>query len=324
MLPEHLAVVHFVDVVAGEDEHVLRLLGADGVDVLVDGVGRAHVPVGADALHGRQDLNELAEFLGDDAGPAFADVPVERQRLVLGEDVDAAQIGIDAVGKGDVDDAVLAAKGNRRLGAIARERKQPFAGSARQKYAQSVFHRHDRLSRLLPDIRCLPCDPATHHLLAADGSRRRPDISQPRRTCASAVSCAIRTSSGCPRPLSPASPAIEMRRDLQKVQILRGEGSLFLRVPVFVVRLRGIQRTLRLLLHLVQPDGRFQHEHHLKALAANIGDDAGNLRRLGHALVNRLAQLLNQFAEFLIQVGTSISRQPEAHAPVTRFSYLIF
>jgi hypothetical protein len=39
MLAEHLAVVHLVDVVAGEDEDVPGLLGADGVDVLVDGVG---------------------------------------------------------------------------------------------------------------------------------------------------------------------------------------------------------------------------------------------------------------------------------------------
>ena len=119
MLPEHAAVVHLVDVVAGEDEDVFGLLGADGVDVLVDGVGGAHVPVGADALHGGQDLDELAELLGDDAGPAFADVAIEGERLVLGEDVNVAQVGVDAVGEGDVDDAVLAAERNGRLGAIA-------------------------------------------------------------------------------------------------------------------------------------------------------------------------------------------------------------
>ncbi len=59
---------------------------------------------------------------------------------------------------------------------------------------------------------------------------------------------------------------------------------------------------LGLLLHLVQPDGGFEHEHDFEALAANVGDDAGNQRRLRDALVNGLAQLLNQFAEFLIQV----------------------
>ena len=116
---QHAAVVHLVDVVAGKDDHVLRLLAADGVDVLVDGVGGAHVPVGAGALHGRHELEELAEFLRHDAGPAFADVPVERERLVLGENEDPAQAGVDAVGERDIDDAVVAAEWNCRFGPIA-------------------------------------------------------------------------------------------------------------------------------------------------------------------------------------------------------------
>ena len=66
VLFEHELVVHLVDVVAGEDDDVLGLLAADGVDVLVDGVGGALVPVLADALHGGKDLDELAEFVGDD------------------------------------------------------------------------------------------------------------------------------------------------------------------------------------------------------------------------------------------------------------------
>ena len=120
VLLQHQLVIHLVDVVAGEDEHVLGLLGADGVDVLVDGVGGALIPVVAHALHGRQDLDELAHLAADDV-PAFADMAIERQRLVLGEDVDAAQVGIDAVGEGDVDDAVDAAEGHGRLGAVARQ-----------------------------------------------------------------------------------------------------------------------------------------------------------------------------------------------------------
>ncbi len=48
----HAGVVHLVDVVAGEDEDVAGLLGADGIDVLEDGVGGALVPALGDALHG--------------------------------------------------------------------------------------------------------------------------------------------------------------------------------------------------------------------------------------------------------------------------------
>ncbi len=71
VLLQHEGVVHLVDVVAGEDEDVLGLLGADGVDVLVDGVGGALVPGLGDALHGGQDLDELAQLVGDDRCPSL-------------------------------------------------------------------------------------------------------------------------------------------------------------------------------------------------------------------------------------------------------------
>ena len=145
MVLQHAAVVHLVDVVAAQDDHVLGLLAADGVDVLIDGVGGAHVPVGAGTLHGRQQLEELAQFLGHNARPSFADVPVERERLVLGEDEDLAQAGVDAVGEGDVDDAVVPAKGHGRFGAIAGEREEPFSGSARKQNSKCVSHVHRTL-----------------------------------------------------------------------------------------------------------------------------------------------------------------------------------
>jgi hypothetical protein len=57
-------------------------------------------------------------------------VAIERKRLVLGEDVDVAEIGVDAVGERDVDDAVLAGEGYGRLGTIACEREKTFAGTS--------------------------------------------------------------------------------------------------------------------------------------------------------------------------------------------------
>ena len=140
MLLEHLGVIHFVDVVAGENEGELGAFAADGVDVLVDGVGGAHVPVFADPLHGRQDFDKLAQLTAHDVAPAFTDMAVERERLVLRQDVDAAQIGVEAVGERDVDDAVDAAEGDGRLGAVARERIQTLTRSSRQQDSESVYH----------------------------------------------------------------------------------------------------------------------------------------------------------------------------------------
>src|ERR1019366_4330709 len=103
VLAQHQVVVHLVDVIARHDQHVARLLGANGVDVLIYRVGRAHVPVLADPFHGRQDLDELSQFASHNVAPAFTNVPVQRQGFVLGQDIDFSQIGVDTVGKRDVD-----------------------------------------------------------------------------------------------------------------------------------------------------------------------------------------------------------------------------
>jgi hypothetical protein len=128
----HQRVIHLVDVVAGKDEDVLWFFRADGIDVLKDSVGGALVPGLGDALHGRKNLDELAELTRDDGAPAFADMSVERQCLVLREDVDVAQVRVDAVGECDVDDAVLTRKRNRRLCAVARQGEESLAGTTRE------------------------------------------------------------------------------------------------------------------------------------------------------------------------------------------------
>ena len=141
VLLQHQRVVHFVDVVTRKDKDVFGLFRADRVDILIDRVRCAGVPVFVHALHGRQDLDKLAEFVRYHRTPALADVAVERQRLVLGQDVDMAQVGVDAVRECDVDDAVLPGKRHRGLGAISCERKKSLAGTTGKQDAQRISHR---------------------------------------------------------------------------------------------------------------------------------------------------------------------------------------
>ena len=146
VLLEHLLVVHLVDVVAGEDEDVVGLLAADRIDVLVDGVGGALIPVLRDAHLGRQNFDEIA--VAHQRGPAAADVAVEAERFVLGEDEDAAQVAIEAVREGEVDDAIDAAERDGGLGAVARERPEPLALAAGQENTDRVAHQgHDAVCR---------------------------------------------------------------------------------------------------------------------------------------------------------------------------------
>src|SRR5215472_16490007 len=74
-------------------------------------------------------------------------MPVQRQRLVLSQDVDLAQTRIDAVGERDIDNPVMPAERNSGFGAIARQRKQPLPGPARQQYAQRILHVHKSCPR---------------------------------------------------------------------------------------------------------------------------------------------------------------------------------
>ena len=74
---EHLHIVHLVDMVAGEDEHIVRLFIVEEKKVLIDRVGGTLVPFFADPLLGWNRSNIFAEFGVEDV-PARADMTVER------------------------------------------------------------------------------------------------------------------------------------------------------------------------------------------------------------------------------------------------------
>jgi hypothetical protein len=116
-------------VISGKNHYVLRLLRTDRVDVLINGVGGALIPLVADPLHGREDFNELPD-LAPEYVPALPDMAVERERLVLSEDVDAPEIGVEAVGKSDIDDPIYAPEGHCGLGAIPSEGIKSLAGTS--------------------------------------------------------------------------------------------------------------------------------------------------------------------------------------------------
>ena len=118
---QQFAVVHAVDVVAREDQHPLGLAPFQQVDVLVDRVGGALVPLLADPVLGRDAVEELVRLVAEDV-PAALQVLVQGERLVLGQHVDLPQVAVDAVAEGEIDDAVGAAEGHGRLGTVLGQR----------------------------------------------------------------------------------------------------------------------------------------------------------------------------------------------------------
>src|SRR2546429_6011571 len=139
MLLEHESVIHFVDMIAGEDQHMFGLFGADRVDILINRIGSALVQLFTHPLHRRQYFDELVHLAAHDI-PAFTDMTIQRESFVLRKNVNPAQIGVDGVGEGDVNNAIDPAEGNGRFRAVARERIEPLAGSSSQQNSQSIFH----------------------------------------------------------------------------------------------------------------------------------------------------------------------------------------
>jgi len=66
-------------------------------------------------------------------------VTVQRCAVELGKDVDAAQFRVDAVGDGDIDEAILATEWHGRLRAVFGEGEKTTACSATHNDAQSVL-----------------------------------------------------------------------------------------------------------------------------------------------------------------------------------------
>src|SRR6185437_16160559 len=97
------------------------------------------VPAFAHALHGGQDFDKFAH-LSRHKVPAFSNVAIKRERFILRENVDLAQVGIHAVGKGDVNNAVNAAEGDGGLGTIASKGIKPFSGPSGEQNSERIFH----------------------------------------------------------------------------------------------------------------------------------------------------------------------------------------
>ena len=139
MALHHVGVVHFIDMVAGEDDHILGVVQVDEADVLVDGVGRTLVPGAAlAALIGGQDVDAAGAAV-QVPRLAAADVAVQFQRAILGQNADRVNAGVGAVGQGEVDDAVLAAEGYGGLGHVSGEDVQSAALTTGQQHGDTFF-----------------------------------------------------------------------------------------------------------------------------------------------------------------------------------------
>ena len=152
MVLQHGIVVHLVNVVTGQDQHVIGIILLDEGHVLVDGVGGAAIPVaGLAGLVGGQDEHAAVGKVQIPRS-AGADVAVQLQGHKLGQHAHGINTAVGAVGQREVDDAVLAAIGNGRLGNLLGQNAQTGTLAASQQHGDTSLLLHG--NTLLNPLSC--------------------------------------------------------------------------------------------------------------------------------------------------------------------------
>ena len=128
--------------VAGEDEHVLRVILLDEADVLIDCVGRAAIPLAALGLHVRRQNEHAAAGEIQIPRSAVADVAVQLKGLILRQNADGIDVRIRAVGEGKVNDAELSTKGDGGFGHDLGQQAETAALASGQQHGDAFLFDH--------------------------------------------------------------------------------------------------------------------------------------------------------------------------------------
>ena len=138
MLLQHDFIVHFVDMIAGQNDDVVNAMAGNNVDILKDRIGGALIPaIFRDHLAGGQNI-ETFIALGAEEIPATLQMPDQAVGFILGGHADPPDAAIHGIGEGKIDDPRLAAKKYRRLGAPVGQFFEPRTAPASQHISHAV------------------------------------------------------------------------------------------------------------------------------------------------------------------------------------------
>ena len=87
---KHLLVIHFVDVIGGENQDEREPLLFDALNILINRVRSPQIPGFANPLRGWKNVDEFIELCRQYV-PGVPNVPIETQGFVLRQNVDLSQ-----------------------------------------------------------------------------------------------------------------------------------------------------------------------------------------------------------------------------------------
>ena len=136
---QKVCIVLLADLVARKNDDILGLIAFDKGNVLINGVGRALIPVAAIGLLIRRQHMYTAVQTVKVPRLAVADILVQLQRLILGADAHGINVGIHTVRNGKIDDSILSTKRNCRLSSFLGQRIQARPLAAGQDHCYHFF-----------------------------------------------------------------------------------------------------------------------------------------------------------------------------------------
>src|SRR5690554_1730632 len=134
---QHGAIVHFVNMVAGQDQHVLGFMAANNVEILQYRIRSALIPGGFNALLGGKQFHKLVKLTTHEAPPPL-DMANQGMGLVLGNDPHLGNAGVNTVRQRKINNPEFSAEGHRRFGAPLGEIMEPGTTPARKNQSESL------------------------------------------------------------------------------------------------------------------------------------------------------------------------------------------
>ena len=206
----HLPDVHPVHVVGTEHGHQIGMMVVDEIEVLIDGIGGALKPLRSFAHLRRHDGNELVGKNRRER-PGAVDMLDQRLRLVLHQQIDRVDAGVDQVRQHEIDDAIASPERHGRLRAFEGERRQPCAFASGQHHGQ-----HAGSCGFLCVIRS---GPRRRGHQRSSSSCAQPLPPRPKAS-ARASTTPARTIRNAPRRMSPPSPIWSIAITMTKTRMV--------------------------------------------------------------------------------------------------------
>jgi hypothetical protein len=134
---DHLAHVHAIHMVGGENRDEIGGMCLQHVQVLVDRV-RGALELAAQGIGARQQGLDGAFAVGEPRRPGRGDVVHQRFGLVLRQNIDGRDPGVDQVAQYEIHQPVAAREGHGWLGMLGGQRVEPRPFAACQNHRDNI------------------------------------------------------------------------------------------------------------------------------------------------------------------------------------------